>query len=179
MTQRHADAWAVWYGPGGDYQQATFDHGLAPKLATKLHGTVHPMAYVENFMLDSRSERNLQGVHPALVTVVRRAHEIVEDRDDGLGFVVTEGLRTHDRQVELVRVGASQTLASKHLTGHAVDLAATVESSVRWDWPLYKALADAMKAAAKEAGVQITWGGDWKGFPDGPHFELNPQVYTA
>jgi peptidoglycan L-alanyl-D-glutamate endopeptidase CwlK len=123
-------------------------------------------------------------VHPALVGVVRRAHEIVDGRDDGLGFVVTEGVRTRDRQAELVRVGASRTMNSKHLPqpdglGHATDLAATVSGTVRWDFPLYDHLAEAMKKAAREQGVQIEWGGDWASFRDGPHFELADQVHSA
>ena len=134
--------------------------------------------------LDARSERNLTGVHPAMVGVVRRAAELVADLDDGLGFIVTEGMRTRERQVELVRVKASRTMNSKHLPqadgmSHAVDLAATVSGRVHWDFPLYDRLADLMKQAAAEQGVQITWGGDWQSFRDGPHFELNEQVHSA
>lgn len=133
--------------------------------------------------MDPRSERNLQGVHPALVDVVRRAAELVAARDDGLGFVVTEGVRTRERQVELVKAGASWTMDSKHLPqadglSHAVDLAATVTGSVRWDFPLYDSLAHAMQAAAAEQGVQIVWGGDWKK-RDGPHFQLADQIHSA
>lgn len=127
--------------------------------------------------LNDRSERNLIGVHPAMVKVVRRAAEIVDGRDDGLGFIVIEGLRTVMRQSELVKVGASRTMNSKHLTGHAVDIAATVSGDVRWDFPLYTHLAGVMKRAAKEVGVTITWGGDWVKFRDGPHYELDPAAY--
>ena len=66
---------------------------------------------------------------------------------------------------------------SKHITGHAVDLAATVNGGVRWDWPLYSKLAAAMKKAASEQGTAITWGGDWRSFKDGPHFEIDPRRY--
>lgn len=127
--------------------------------------------------LNTRSERNLQGVHDDLVRVVRRAAEIFSTRHDTLGFIVTEGLRTKDRQAQLVKGGASRTMNSRHLTGHAVDLAATVAGSVRWDWPLYHKLAAAMKQAAQELGVAMVWGGDWKSFKDGPHFELDRRVY--
>jgi len=132
--------------------------------------------------LDARSERNLTGVHPAMVGVVRRAAELVADLDDGLGFIVTEGLRTSSTWRS--RVKASRTMNSKHLPqadgmSHAVDLAATVSGRVHWDFPLYDRLADLMKQAAAEQGVQITWGGDWQSFRDGPHFELNEQVHSA
>lgn len=122
-------------------------------------------------MLNVRSEKNLVGVHPDLVKVVRKAAELSE-----VEFIVTEGLRTLERQKELVAKGASQTLNSRHLTGHAVDLAAVVGTEVRWDWPLYDKLAVAMKQAAKELGIDIEWGGDWK-FRDGPHFQLPIEKY--
>lgn len=123
-------------------------------------------------ILSPRSEKNLVGVHERLVAVVRRAAEISD-----LDFIVTEGLRTLERQKELYAKGASQTMKSKHLTGHAVDLAALVGTEVRWDWPLYAKLAGAMKAAAEELGTTITWGGDWTSFKDGPHFEISPVTY--
>ena len=118
-------------------------------------------------ILNERSEKRLEGVNAALVNVVRRAA-----RDTEIDFMVTEGLRTKDRQAQLVAKGASRTMNSKHITGRAVDLAAVIDGEVRWDWPLYHKLAKAMKTAAAECGVPIVWGGDWKTFKDGPHFEL-------
>lgn len=117
--------------------------------------------------LNDRSEKNLQGVCDDLVRVVRRAAEITT-----VDFVVTEGLRTKERQAQLVAKGASRTMQSKHLVGRAVDLAPVIDGVVRWDWPPFYNLADAMKAAALELGVRIAWGGDWGSFKDGPHFEL-------
>jgi peptidoglycan L-alanyl-D-glutamate endopeptidase CwlK len=99
-----------------------------------------------------------------MVRVITRAREHAD-------FIVTEGMRTVERQRQLVAAGASQTMNSRHLTGHAVDLAALVAGGVRWDWPLYTALGAAVKRAAVEEQVAITWGGDWK-MRDGPHFEL-------
>lgn len=123
-------------------------------------------------MLSPRSEKNLVGVHDKLQAVVRLAATITE-----VDFIITEGLRTLERQKELFAKGASQTMNSKHLTGHAVDLAAVIGSEARWDWPLYHKLAKAMKQAAADLGVKITWGGDWRSFKDGPHFEIDPKVY--
>lgn len=127
------------------------------------------------FKLSSRSEGNLVGVHPDLVRVVRRAIQITE-----VDFTVIEGLRTVERQRQLVAKGASKTMNSRHIRkngyAHAVDLAAYVEG-IRWDWPLYPKIAAAMKAAAKELGVPIEWGGDWKSFRDGPHFQLPWKSY--
>ena len=122
--------------------------------------------------LSTRSERNLVGVHPRLVDVVREAYELLVTGNTSLGFIVTEGVRTFARQQQLFAAGATRTLNSRHLTGHAVDLAATVNGQVRWDWPLYKQLAEVMKSAAKDLDVPLQWGGDWQSFKDGPHFQV-------
>lgn len=124
------------------------------------------------FTLSQRSLDRMKGVHPDLIKVVELAIQKTE-----VDFIVTEGLRTVERQRELVAAGASKTMNSRHLTGHAVDLAALVGGKVRWDWPLYAKAAQAMKAAAAELGVSIFWGGDWKSFKDGPHFELDRKIY--
>ena len=126
------------------------------------------------FRFSSRSLRNLEGVHPDLVAVAHRALEITE-----IDFLVTEGLRTREKQIELVRAGASRTTRSRHLTGHAIDIAACVAGEVRWDWPLYEELSRAFKQAAAELNVPIVWGGDWKTFRDGPHYELSRMEYPA
>lgn len=123
-------------------------------------------------MLNPRSEKNLVGVHDKLQAVVRLAATVTD-----VEFIVTEGLRTLERQKELYAKGASQTMNSKHLTGHAVDLTAVIGNEVRWDWPLYAKLAGAMKQAAADLGIKITWGGDWRSFADGPHFEIDPKTY--
>lgn len=127
---------------------------------------------MSKFRLSKRSLSKLEGVHPALISVVKRAIEVTS-----VDFGVTEGLRTIERQRELVAAGASKTYNSRHLTGHAVDLVAYLGKEVRWDWPLYEKLADAMKQAAEEQGVKIVWGGDWTTFKDGPHFELDRKFY--
>lgn len=124
------------------------------------------------FRFSSRSLRNLEGVHPDLVAVAHRALELTE-----IDFLVTEGLRTREKQIELVRAGASRTTRSRHLTGHAIDVAAWVAGEVRWDWPLYAEISRAFKQAAAELKVPIVWGGDWKSFRDGPHYELSRTEY--
>ena len=124
------------------------------------------------FKLGKRSIERLQGVHPDLIKVVERAIDL-----SPVDFTVLEGLRSPERQQTLVASGASQTLNSRHITGHAVDLGAWVDNQVDWSWPLYHKIANAMKAAANELGVAIVWGGDWKTFKDGPHFELDRKYY--
>ena len=124
------------------------------------------------FVLGQRSLDRLNGVHPDLVKVVKRAIQLTP-----VDFTVLEGLRTVERQKQLVAQGASKTMKSRHITGHAVDLAPVIDGEVRWDWPLYKQIAPAVKQAAKEVGVPIEWGGDWLRFKDGPHWQLPWRKY--
>jgi peptidoglycan L-alanyl-D-glutamate endopeptidase CwlK len=126
------------------------------------------------FELNARSLNNLKGVNPAMVDIVHRAAEL-----SPVYFVVTEGLRTVKRQAELVAKGASRTMNSKHLTGRAVDVAAFpnpgqpgLPGKLSWEFRYYKSISEAFKQAAKELGIKIRWGGDWKSFVDSPHFEL-------
>jgi peptidoglycan L-alanyl-D-glutamate endopeptidase CwlK len=106
------------------------------------------------------------------VRVVERAIQLTS-----VDFTVLEGLRTTERQKTLVAAGASKTMNSRHITGHAVDLGAYVDGQVDWSWPLYERIAAAMKLAAKELGVAIVCGADWVKFRDGPHFELDRKAY--
>ena len=123
------------------------------------------------FVLSKRSLSNLEGVHPDLVACVKRAICITKQ-----DFTVIEGLRSLERQEKLVASGASKTMNSRHLTGHAVDI---IPYPVSWDWPLYYPIADAMKSAAKELNVDLEWGGDWTSFKDGPHWQLGWKTYPA
>lgn len=127
-----------------------------------------------SFKLSARSKKRLKGVHPDLVAVVNRAIELTD-----IDFGVTEGVRSIETQREYVAKGASRTMKSRHLTGHAVDLVAYLGLRVSWEMPLYFQISAAMKAAAKEQGTRVKWGGDWKTFVDGPHFHLTWKAYPA
>lgn len=129
---------------------------------------------MKGWTLDDRSKKKLVGVHPDLVAVIERALEI-----SGLDFIVTEGLRTAERQRQLFDAGASLTMNSRHLTGHAVDLAVKVGTEIRWDWPLYHRLSRYVLEAASELGIDVEWGGDWKSFKDGPHYQLSKKKYPT
>ena len=122
-----------------------------------------------SYTLGKRSLQNLSGVHPDLVAVVKRAIEITEQ-----DFSVIEGIRNINRQRELVKTGKSTTMNSRHLTGHAVDIAPW---PISWDWEYFYPIADAMKQAAEELEVDLEWGGDWKSFPDAPHWQLSRKTY--
>ena len=121
------------------------------------------------YKLGSRSLQNLSGVHPDMVAVVKRAIEITEK-----DFTVIEGIRNINRQRELVKTGKSTTMNSRHLTGHAVDIAPW---PISWDWDEFYPIADAMKQAAEELEIDLEWGGDWKNFPDAPHWQLSRKTY--
>lgn len=151
---------------------------------------------MSSFKLSQRSIERLDGVDDRLVDVVCRAIEITT-----VDFGVTEGLRTVETQRQYVATGKSQTMDSKHLTGHAVDLVAYINGQVAWELNLYDNIADAMKQAAIEKNVAIKWGAAWnvpdirlwrgtmeeamvyyidtrrkvnkRPFIDGPHFEIS------
>lgn len=124
------------------------------------------------FAFGERSIKNLAGVNADLVRVAHKALELSQ-----IDFVVIEGLRTKERQAELMAAGASKTMNSRHITGHAIDVAPIIGGKIRWDWPLFDELAKAFKLAAKDENVPIVWGGDWVSFKDGPHFELDRRKY--
>ena len=124
------------------------------------------------YPLGIRSLDRLEGAHPDLRKVFMRAAEITD-----LDFTILEVLRTTNRQKLLVKQGASKTMKSRHLASHdglsrAVDAAPVIDGNVSWDWPLYHRLAKIIKQAAKDVNVPIEWGGDWRTFKDGPHWQL-------
>ena len=148
-----------------------------------------------SFKLSQRSLDRLEGVDERLVAVVKQAITTTK-----IDFGVIQGMRTLEMQKELVAKGASQTMKSKHLTGHAVDLMAYVGGKGSWQLNVYDDLADAMKEAGDTLGVRLRWGAAWhindlrkweytmesamnsyidlrrsqgrRPFIDGPHFEL-------
>ena len=140
-------------------------------ISTTKSNSKHTLAkdFMMTYKLGNKSLQKLKGVHPDLVAVVKRAIEITEQ-----DFLVLEGLRSYERQRELVNKGKSKTMNSRHLTGHAVDIA---PYPLSWDWEYFYPIADAMKDAAQELGIDLEWGGDWKSFKDGPHWQLSWKSY--
>lgn len=122
--------------------------------------------------LSDKNLLKLEGAHPDLVKVIKRAAAL-----SNIDFTVLEVLRTLARQKELVAKGASTTMNSRHLAGangksHAIDIAPMDGGQVSWAWPLYFKLAPIIFQAAKDVNVPIEWGGRWVKFKDGPHWQL-------
>lgn len=125
-----------------------------------------------SFKFSQRSLDNLTGINPDLRKVVDRALQLTT-----VDFGITEGLRDKATQEKYVARGASQTMNSRHLTGHAVDVVAYINGKVTWDWKYYEEISKAFKQASQELNIPIIWGGDWKSLKDGPHFELDRKYY--
>ena len=147
------------------------------------------------YKLSTKSQERLIGVEPELKEIVYEAIKVTK-----VDFGVIEGLRTEEKQKQLVESGASQTMKSKHLEGRAVDLMAYIGGRGSWELSVYDEIADAMKEAAIKVDVAVRWGAagtvtdirEWEGtmeeamnsyidtrrgqgrrpFIDAPHFEL-------
>lgn len=155
------------------------------------------------FKLSSRSIAKLNGVNPKLVGIVKEAIKTTT-----VDFGITYGLRTKEEQAELVKAGKSRTMNSRHLTGHAVDLAAYIYNVLTWETKYYYDIARAIRLIAIQQGIPIVWGGVWdkllnelsedlesevnqyhsrykaanpkkKPLFDGPHFELSREAFPA
>lgn len=124
------------------------------------------------FNFGERSLKNLEGVHPNLVKVMKSAIA-----DSPLDFAIIEGVRTKERQVQLYNEGKSKTLLGRHIEGMAVDLMVYVNGKGTWEFKQYQIVAEHIEKRAKELGIDITWGGRWRSIVDGPHFELNKKTY--
>jgi peptidoglycan LD-endopeptidase CwlK len=129
-----------------------------------------------SFTLDPHSVANLQGVHPDLVRVV---YDCAANGVMPFTFGITQGLRTQAMQKVYVAAGKSETMNSRHLDGHAVDMVVLIQGQATWSWPMYEALNVQMQAAAARCGVPVTWGGSWTTLKDGCHFELPRDKYPS
>jgi len=93
--------------------------------------------------------------------------------EKGIYFKVLETLRTEERQRELFRSGKSQTMGSKHLLGKAVDVVPVMD----YDYPKVRELLwrpdHKIWTTVKEVAetCDLTWGGNWVGFPDYFHLQ--------
>lgn len=119
----------------------------------------------------TRSKEKLQGVDPRLIKVA----ELALQRSP-FDFGISEGLRTAQRQKELVADGKSQTLKSRHLVGRAIDFVIFINGKANWDLANYEKVAQVFLDVGKEQGIELEAGAFWKSFKDGPHIQLKDNV---
>lgn len=124
--------------------------------------------------LDEVSVRRMQGVHPDLVKVADYAAGV-----SSVQFVITQGLRSKEEQERLVAEGKSKTMNSRHLTGHALDVAAKVNKQISWDMAHYFKIAEAFRDAGKALNVPIRWGACWQVINDLPDLRKANAEYVA
>lgn len=124
------------------------------------------------FRFSKRSLTNLEGVHHDLVEVAHLALSI-----SPIDFVIIDGVRTIEEQRILVAKGKSKTMDSRHLTGHAIDVAAWMNGTISWDFGLYEKITDAFDMAAGRLKTPIVCGIDWPSFVDAGHIELDRRRY--
>ena len=99
-----------------------------------------------------RSKERLKGVKPELINILNELIKIMD-------VTIIEGLRTQERQDELVAQGASKTKFSKHIQGRAVDLA---PYPIDWkDRERFHYMGGMIRGIAKQMKVDVRWGGDW------------------
>ncbi|QGH62041.1 M15 family metallopeptidase [Serratia proteamaculans] len=128
---------------------------------------------MKEFIFSHRSNTHLRDVHPDLKKVITLALTL-----SPVDFCVIEGIRTAARQSELVLNGKSKTYNSRHLTGHAVDLVPMIDGDIPWqDWRQFERIAEAVYKAAEILRIPVSWGGNWKTFKDGVHYELPRSIY--
>ena len=118
-----------------------------------------------------KSKERLKGVDARLVNVLNELIKIMD-------VTIIEGLRSEERQKELLAKGATKVKYSKHMEGKAVDLA-----PYPIDWENrdgFHYMGGMVRGIGKQLGVKIRWGGDWdsdgdvkdNGFDDLVHVEL-------
>ena len=127
---------------------------------------------MSNFRFSKRSLKNLEGVHPDMVKLMKRTLA-----SSDIDFMIICGLRTKEQQQVLYDTGKSQTLNSRHLTGHAVDIAVWIDGGISWDPKYYKEIGRTALEQAALCNIHTVWGGNWKHFKDYGHFELDRHYY--
>ena len=119
----------------------------------------------------NRSRRRLKGVDTKLVNVLNETIKLMD-------ITVIEGVRSKDRQAELLEKGATKVKYSKHMEGKAVDVA---PYPIQWDdRERFHYMGGIVRGVASQMGIKVRWGGDWdsdgeikdNNFDDLVHIEL-------
>ena len=104
------------------------------------------------YKFGKKSKERLRGVHPKLVNVLNELIKIMD-------VTIIEGLRSEERQKELLEQGKTKTKFSKHIKGKAVDLA---PYTIDWeDRERFHYMGGMIRGIGKQLNTDIRWGGDW------------------
>ena len=104
------------------------------------------------YKFGKRSRQNLKGVNAKLVNVLNTLIKIMD-------VTVIEGVRSKERQAELLEKGATKVKYSRHMEGKAVDIA---PYPIDWkDRERFHYMGGMVRGIGKQLGVKIRWGGDW------------------
>lgn len=137
----------------------------------------------------TESEMNQSGSFPTEIhpIVEERSNQLIQQSaEKGIVIVITDGFRSAEDQDRLYEKGRSSegnivTNAkggeSYHNFGLAVDFAIQVPSgNIIWDMQYDgngNGVADWMEVVEMAKVLGFEWGGDWVGFKDYPHLEMN------
>lgn len=148
----------------GDINQSNNPHTGASYSSNPNVGTTN------NPFFNPNDNKKLNGTDPRIAEILGEAAKNL-----GIKIGVSEGIRSQERQKEMVSKGKSQTLNSKHLHGGAVDFhIIDANGKTNWNFESYRPLANEAKKIAKSKGYTgFEWGGDWKTLKDGVHFQFN------
>ena len=104
------------------------------------------------FRFGKKSKERLKGVDARLVSVLNELIKIMD-------VTIIEGVRSSERQEELLKQGLSKVKYSKHMEGKAVDLA---PYPIDWDdLERFYYMGGMIRGIGKELGINVRWGGDW------------------
>lgn len=131
---------------------------------------------MSEYRLSKRSIMRLDKVNPLLIAIV-----VDSIRESPFDFGIPEygGFRTAEEQNALynkrprVSYKDGYRNMSYHQTGNAFDIYAFVNGKATWEQKYYEPIArHIQKIAMDKYGTRLTWGGDWHGFKDLPHFQI-------
>ena len=104
------------------------------------------------YKFGKRSRKRLKGVDARLVNVLNELIKIMD-------VTVIEGLRSAERQEELLKEGATKVKYSKHMEGKAVDIC---PYPIDWDdRDRFHYMGGMIRGIAKQLNLNVRWGGDW------------------
>ena len=127
------------------------------------------------YRLSKRSLGRLQDVNPLLIAI---AADAIRNSPYDFGIPQHGGKRTADEQNLLFNNKVSKCdgfiKKSYHQTGNAFDIYAYVDGKASWATKHLEPIARHIQGVAKDNyNIDLTWGGDWRGFKDMPHFQIN------